>query len=48
MREDDFKVEEEIEEYQAEMTQEAEEIVKDTFPQLWSGMKEEIREYSKK
>ncbi|HLC78147.1 MAG TPA: hypothetical protein VJH92_03410 [Candidatus Nanoarchaeia archaeon] len=40
----DFK----SEEYEIEITKEAEDIVKETFPKLWSGVKEDMKEYSKK
>lgn len=35
-------------EYEAEITKEAEEIVKETFPNLWRGVKEDMKDYSKK
>ena len=39
---------EETEDYQNEIAQEAEEIVKETFPKLWSEFKERMKDYSKK
>jgi len=36
------------EEYEEEITKEAEEIVKETFPKLWNGVKEDMKDCSKK
>jgi len=38
----------ETEEYEIKITEEAEEIVNETFPKLWSGIKEDMKEYSRK
>jgi|SRR3989344_3663650 len=38
----------ESEEYEIKIAKEAEEIVKETFPDLWKGVKEDMKEYSKK
>ena len=36
------------EKYEASIVEEAEEIVKETFPKIWNGYKNDMKDYSKK
>ena len=36
-----------MKENEIEMTEEAEELVKETFPMLWKGIKEDVKDYSR-